>query len=619
MLRLSSAFCPFCHTHALLASIYSPWASLRHASTVAKRKPSRMVLSPDVKRVSPRPLSAKPSSANEKPAAIRTRNGPFAGMNVTTVPRSLEVQKERTVARDQKRGALRSRGRSRQKDGKDPMKALKMQRALSNISYGKRGKVKAQIEKKNAFSDFGLLPIVHSSISSQALGGLEQVSPTPIQRVAIPALCGRGEKRRRSVSEKAGMEQFLLAAETGSGKTLAYLLPTIDAIKRMEQAEPDHQFQQQSEQKKKRGFASNPFELEAPPVEQPDLNTARPKVIILVPTSELVDQVGKLVKSLSHTVKYRSALVSRNYTGPVIRSRLFTTGGIDVVVSTPHLLASVTESDPNILSRVSHLVIDEADSLLDRSFAPTTSLIIERSAPSLRQLIFCSATIPRSLDSYLHDRWPDARRLVTPHLHSIPRRVRLNVVDIEKVPYHGNRDLACAQVIWDIGQEGEDTDEWQKKILVFVNEREKTVEVAAYLQGKGIDAVAMTRDSDARKNSDPLAEFTGSIAETARKDSRPSSRPQIEDPKPRSPASGRLANTKVLVTTDISSRGIDTTPVRTVVLYDVPHSSIDFIHRLGRVGRMNRRGRGIVLVGKKDRRDIVREVRDGMFKGVALI
>ena len=66
-------------------------------------------------------------------------------------------------------------------------------------------------------------------------------------------------------------------------------------------------------------------------------------------------------------------------------------------------------------------------------------------------------------------------------------------------------------------------------------------------------------------------------------------------------------------------RGIDTTGVRHVLLYDVPHTSIDFIHRLGRTGRMGRRGRGVVLVGRNDRKDVVREIRDAMFRGAALI
>ena len=93
---------------------------------------------------------------------------------------------------------------------------------------------------------------------------------------------------------------------------------------------------------------------------------------------------------------------------------------------------------------------------------------------------------------------------------------------------------------------------------------------------------------------------------------------EVKTPPP-TPARRYLPNTKVLVTTDLGSRGIDTIAVKTVVLYDVPHSSVDFIHRLGRTGRMGMRGKGIVLVGKKDRRDVVREVKEGMHKGQALI
>ena len=71
--------------------------------------------------------------------------------------------------------------------------------------------------------------------------------------------------------------------------------------------------------------------------------------------------------------------------------------------------------------------------------------------------------------------------------------------------------------------------------------------------------------------------------------------------------------------TDLASRGIDTLAVRHVILYDVPHTTIDFIHRLGRAGRMGRRGRGIVLVGNDDRKDVVAEVKRSMFMGQALI
>ncbi|KAI7344185.1 hypothetical protein KC343_g10753 [Hortaea werneckii] len=632
--------CPPCEARAI-SRILHPWtgaSSSRAASTLQnRRQPSRMTLSDNVARGPPK--SRDGDHGKSRPAARRSRNTPFGGMNITEPPRSFQDSRQggykgRISAAEQRRASRHvkstQKSRGEGKDSRDPMKALKMQRALANVSYERRGRVKQELAERDSFDEFDLLPIIKESIPRQALGGMTDVSPTPIQRLAIPALLGTEEgKRRRKRKElvpdggKKEMQQFLLAAETGSGKTLAYILPIIDAIKRAEKAEQEQQRTQAAQQERQ----DRAFEVEAPDVDEPHPSTGRPRAIILLPTSELVAQVGALVKSLSHTIKFRSALISSSFTATVIRSRLFSPGGIDIVISTPHLLSSITESDPNVLSRVTHLVIDEADSLLDRSFSPTTSAIVDRATPSLQQLVLCSATIPRSLDSYVHKRFPAARRLVTPNLHAIPRRVQLSVVDIDKVPYQGNRDLACAQTIWDIGKEAQElggeperggtalASASERKIVVFVNEREKTVELATYLQSKGIPATALSRDSDDRKQAAILAEFTGVPTPTT----TTTTTSTTSTPTPRTTPRGVLANTKVLVMTDLGSRGIDTLAVKHVVLYDVPHTSIDFIHRLGRVGRMGRRGRGVVLVGRHDRRDVVREVREGMFRGQALI
>jgi ATP-dependent RNA helicase MRH4 len=206
----------------------------------------------------------------------------------------------------------------------------------------------------------------------------------------------------------------------------------------------------------------------------------------------------------------------------------------------------------------------------------------------------------------------------------------LGVVDVEKDPYRGNRNLACADTIWSIGKAAADHDgpvkgEMDvKRILVFVNEREKTQEVADYLVSKGVDAIALSRDTPEQRQSEMLASFTSATPLMAPKTAHPGS---LADNQPNyvpfrnkaPPVKRSLPNIKVLVMTDLGSRGIDTLAVRHVILYDVPHSTIDFVHRLGRTGRMGRRGRGIVLVGKHDRRDVVAEVKEGMFKGQALI
>ena len=562
--------------------------------------------------------------------ADRPRAGPFGALNQRTarVPAARTptarskawASGERQASREE---SSSSRRNAKEKGGRQAgdYHSLKMQQALATVSYGARNQIKSKISEVESFEDFPLLPSIQKAINKDAFKALDDIAPTPIQALAIPALLGMGEtRRRRQAVKQEGMQQFLLAAETGSGKTMAYLLPAIDALKRAEAEEKlieeGRKAQQEAEEKEK--TKENMFEV-APPDDFDTSNVGRPRVVVLVPTAELVEQVGLTAKALSHEVKFRASFVSSNYTQAVIKSRIYS--NMDVLVSTPHLLASISDSEPHILSKVSHLVIDEADSLLDRSFSPITSKILDKATPSLKQLVLCSATIPKRLDNFLRDRFPDIKRLTTPNLHAVPRRVQLGVVDIEKDPYKGNKDLACADVIWKIGssaaehvEDGEMEKVPTKRLIVFVNEREKTIELAEYLASKGVDAVALNRDLDTRTQTDLLAQFCS--ATLPEKDTK-----QITTPLKRGAKRPvrTLSNTKVLVCTDIASRGIDTTAVRHVVLYDVPHTSIDFIHRLGRTGRMGRRGRGVVLVGKNDRKDVVREIRDAMFRGAALI
>ena len=590
-----------------------------------------MTLSPTVARTGGREMIPRK----------RQSDGPFGGMNQTMArmerapnPRSRAAQQ-----RSHRESKIRHSGPPDQKREGELYHALKMQRALNPVSYASRERTKARIADVDSFDQFGLLPTVRDAVRERILPDKEELVPSPVQRLAIPALLGHGggERRRSRAVAKDGLQEFLLAAETGSGKTLAYALPILDAIKRAEAVEKEEEEARQ--QAVKRRMEADPHYVEPPPLH--DLTNAtsgRPRAIILVPSAELVSQVWSVFKALAYTIKIRSDGISAAVAPKVIRRRVFQPEGLDVLVSTPHLLASLSLSDPNVLSRVRHLVVDEADSLLDRCFAPSTVAIIDKCRPSLQQLVFCSATIPRSLDAALRERFPNIKRLVTPNLHAVPRRVTLGVVDIERQPYVGNRALACADTIDKIGKAGFDAasgDELdpadRKRILVFVNERERTVEVAKYLQRKGIDAAALNRDTPEPRKAAILTEFTVNQFQ-GRRDAPESLSLLQGQPAPASETGNdeavtnrrherrtARANTKVLVTTDLASRGIDTLAVRNVILYDVPHTTIDFIHRLGRTGRMKARGRGVVLVGKRDRRDVVREVRDGMFRGQALV
>lgn len=534
----------------------------------------------------------------------------------------------RTVANiDPMRRIAQSRARSRDETNQDQtksrdrrnFKALRMHSALRSISYGQRMNTKDLLRGVESFNQFDLLPQIKQAVLEDLFKDKVDIKPTPVQRLAIPAMLnqnlGANRRPRRANSQIEGRQDFLLAAETGSGKTLAYLLPAVHAMKMAEAADPDIAAYNKRLAEEKKLWENPKFKGKS--VMEPHPMTARPRIVVLVPTAELVDQVGAVVKKISHTVKFKSEKISANFDAKIIERRLFRPAGLDVVIATPHLLASIADTEPNLLSRVSHLVIDEADSLLDRSFSPVTTSILDRCIPSLQQLVCCSATIPRRLDNFLATKFPVMKRITTPNLHAIPRRVQLGVIDASKDPYRNNKDLACADAIWSIGRdasahEGAVPGEIDvKRILVFVNEREKTQELADYLVSKGVDAVALHRDTSEQRQSEMLATFTSPQA----------IKKQMDELERTSPAKGKraLANTKVIVATDLASRGIDTLGVRHVVLYDVPHTSIDFIHRLGRAGRMGRRGRGIVIVGKDDRRDIVSEVKESMYMGQALV
>lgn len=551
-----------------------------------------------------------PSSNDDKRRSRRESvDGPFAGMNRrfanVDLNRAPKGGDRAPSSRDAKESTRRGDDRRSRPDDR---KALKMQRALATVSYGKRTSLKERMLEYDSFDQFDLLPALKSAISDELFKNMVDIRPTPVQRLAIPALLGQsgpGEAKRRSDSK----ESFLLAAETGSGKTLAYLLPAIDALKQAEAEDVEIKaYKERSaaemERQKTASFKGKPFE-------EPHPTMARPKVVVLVPTAELAQQVTKVAKSLSHVTKFKTEMLSSDLKAQQIQRNMYGPKGIDVVVATPHLLASIADSDPNILSRVLHLVVDEADSLMDRSFAPVTTSIIERAMPSMRQFVCCSATIPKKLNNYLATNYPKMVRITTPNLHAIPRRVQLGVIDVSKDPYRNNKDLACADAIYTIGREASAHEGPVKgevdvrRVLVFVNEREKTEEVAEYLRSKGIDAQALHRDTPEKRHGEVLGTFTS--PEPLR----------IATPEPTKRRS--LPNVKALVVTDLASRGIDTVAVRHVILYDVPHTTIDFIHRLGRAGRMGRRGRGIVLVGNNDRKDVVAEVKNSMFMGQALI
>ncbi|RPB18781.1 P-loop containing nucleoside triphosphate hydrolase protein [Terfezia boudieri ATCC MYA-4762] len=482
------------------------------------------------------------------------------------------------------------------KQNKRPeFKHLRMARALETVPKGHKQRVRQTLnELGGEFMDYPLLPSIQDALAKDIFADLDHYSPTPVQRLTIPTLLDHEVSSEPPKEPKS----FLMAAETGSGKTLAYLLPLIHNLKKEEALEVERKVAEAEAAKNAPGksqYDVDPSEID------PGIPRPRPRVVILLPTAELVSQVGSIVKKLSHAVKFRSILLSRNFSPTVIKNSL--QANPDVVIATPHLLSSIAQSEPDILGGCHYLVADEADTLFDRSFREITQSILVR-AENLKQLILCSATIPKSLDTTLRKIYPNLIRLVTPNIHAIPRRVTLGIIDVDDDPYKGNKKLACADVLYNIARDPDETG-FVKKVVVFVNSRDTTTPLTEYLQSKDIDVVEFGRDTQSRSESKILEYFTGPKVEA----------PLIGGSGPRA----ALKRMKVLVTTDIASRGVDTKQVRNVLLYDVPFSTVDFIHRAGRAGRMGKRGRAFVLVDKQTNKGWVRDIKDCMHMGQGLL
>lgn len=393
------------------------------------------------------------------------------------------------------------------------------------------------------FQDLKLSPTIISAAES-VLSNVENPMPTEIQALAIPQLLDRQKKH------------VLVAAETGSGKTLTYLLPVIDMLKMDEM---------------KKGNVKRRLD--------------HPRAIVLVPTRELVSQVVKSCKSLSHVAKFRAVGLG----GRTPRSQVAETlanGPIDILVTTPTTLVSYHKDKTLSLSDTRYLIIDEADSLFDagwgddcRKIIKTVQQVAEKSHVP-EKIVVVSATLPKSVHSALDTLFPNLTKITTPSLHKALPNLKQSFVDLHR--FQGNRQLALLEVLKKNIKDD--------KTLVFCNTKKSVELLHKFLQTKNLNTLALYKDS-------PM-----SRAETLELFEKPNE------------GSLEEVNNNVLLSTDIASRGIDTTFVDHVVLFDFPTSVVDYLHRVGRTARAGQVGKATSLIGRKDKMmadRIKRSIREG--------
>lgn len=355
-----------------------------------------------------------------------------------------------------------------------------------------------------SFADLGIGAELQSSAAQAGL-----TTPTPVQAEAIgPVLQGT---------------DVLAQAQTGSGKTVAYALPVLQRLMAVAAS------REEATSKTKR--------------------TTR--VLVLVPTRELATQVSDVLRDLARPLT-RSIKVGTVFGGVSINPQMMSLrSGADIVVATPGRLLDLVDHNALHLGQVQHLVLDEADRLLDLGFAEELQRVLAL-LPKPRQNLLFSATFE-----------PKVKALAEALLHN-PARITIaqtetHVPDIAQRAISVDEKKRTALLRHLITENG-----W-KRVLVFVATRYACEHVANKLYKAGVFATAFHGEMSQGARQDVLTEF---------KDDR----------------------WEVVVTTDLAARGIDIAQLPVVVNYDLPRSATDYTHRIGRTGRAGASGEAVSFV-----------------------
>ena len=339
----------------------------------------------------------------------------------------------------------------------------------------------------------------------QGLKDLGFVRPTPIQADAIPpALTGR---------------DVLASAVTGSGKTAAFLLPILQQL-----------------------------------LAQPRGTT---RALVLTPTRELAAQILEDLNDLAvHTPITAAAVYGGVGMGP--QEHAFRSG-VDVLIATPGRLLDHFRSPYAKLGGLAHLVLDEADRMLDMGFLPDIRRIL-RHVPARRQTLFFSATMPAPIETLARE------MLHTPAMINLGR-VGAPAVGITQAVYPVGQELKSALLVA-LLERGEMHD-----ALVFTRTKHRANRLAEYLVRHGIKAERIHGNRSQGQRTEALAGFK----------------------------SGKY---RVLVATDIAARGIDVEQLGHVVNFDVPMVPDDYIHRVGRTARAEATGDAFTFVSPQEQEEL---------------
>ncbi len=282
------------------------------------------------------------------------------------------------------------------------------------------------------------------------------------------------------------------------------------------------------------------------------LDKIRPKNgiqgLVMVPTRELAMQITTEIKKFA---KYTDIRVASVYGGQGMGTQLDALErGVEIVVATPGRLIDHLKRGSIELQDVTHIVLDEADTMLDMGFIDDIQFILDL-APEERIMSLFSATMPIEI-----------LRLSEEYLNN-PKQFLLDADDLSgegiDQSYLVIKDRDKMKYLIDFIKQT------SGQCIVFCSTKYRTRDVAKYLHRAKFDAVAIEGDMSQHRREQSMSKF-------------------------------RSGKAKILVATDVASRGIDVPRVSLVINYDVPNQDLAYFHRIGRTARAGAKGRAITFV-----------------------
>ncbi len=276
------------------------------------------------------------------------------------------------------------------------------------------------------------------------------------------------------------------------------------------------------------------------------------RILVIAPTRELVTQIEEAYRQLGPKKFMCVSLIGgasmKNQCDALRR-------GVSVIIATPGRLIDHLERGTVNLSTIETLVLDEADRMLDMGFLPAIKRILGK-LPASKQTLLFSATMPSAVKTLAYSMMYD------PKMVEVSRQ-SATAETIEQVAYQVAQSSKTALLLNLL-----ETNDFER-VIVFTRTKRSAENLAHILKKREMNANRIHADRSQSQRETALRDF-------------------------------RQGKTRVLVATDIASRGIDVDLVSHVINYDVPEAPENYVHRVGRTGRAGNTGQAITLVAPGD-------------------